>query len=153
MDPITCILETKANKLYVATPDDTVVVAVEAMCVARIGARLIMDDSVLAGIFCEHDVMTRVVLTRRDPCVTMIGDVMTREVVCIEPDTSVREAMKLMTKRRVRHLPVADGSQIVGMVSIGDLVRWTAEESSHLIEQGQHQIGDLHDYVAGRYPG
>jgi signal-transduction protein with cAMP-binding, CBS, and nucleotidyltransferase domain len=153
MDPIARILETKETKLYVATPDDTVVVAVEAMCVARIGALLIMDDGVLSGIFCERDLMTRVVLARKDPCVTMIGDVMTREVSCIAPDSSVHDAMKLMTARRVRHLPVADGPRIIGMVSIGDLVRWTAEESSHQIEDGRHQIGALTDYVVGRYPG
>jgi len=153
MHAVESILDTKSHNLYVATPDDTVVAAVEAMCVAHIGSLLVMEGNVLCGIFCERDLMTRVVLARRDPCSTAVGDVMTRDVVCIAPELPVRDAMQLVTSRRVRHLPVADRGRIIGLVSIGDLVRWTAEESTRLIEDGQHQIGDLCDYVAGRYPG
>ncbi len=153
MRPIENILNTKGNKLYVAAPEDTVVAAVAAMCVARIGSLLVMEGNVLSGIFCERDLMTRVVLARLDPDLTTVGDVMTRDVVCIEPDVSVRDAMRVMTARRVRHLPVADDGRIIGMVSIGDLVRWTTEDNTHQIEDGNHLIADLHDYVAGRYPG
>jgi signal-transduction protein with cAMP-binding, CBS, and nucleotidyltransferase domain len=97
--------------------------------------------------------MRRVVLAGRDPSHTRVQDVMTGEVVCIAPDVPVRDAMKLMTARRVRHLPVAERGRIIGLVSIGDLVRWTAEESVHAIEDGQHQLFELTEYVAGRYPG
>ena len=153
MEPIENILEAKGHKLYVAAPDDTVVAAVEAMCVARIGSLLVMDGHVLCGIFCERDLMTRVVLARLDPTVTRVGDVMTRDVVCIAPDLSLQEAMKIVTARRVRHLPVTDHGRIIGLISIGDLVRWTTEDSTHQIADGKHRIDDLTDYVTGRYPG
>jgi len=153
MGPIENILNTKGHKLYVAAPHDTVLEAVDAMCVARIGSLLVMEGDVLCGIFCERDLMTRVVLARRDPNITTLGDVMTRDVVCITPNVSVREAMRIITARRVRHLPVADRGRILGLVSIGDLVRWTTEANAQLIEDGNHLIADLNDYVSGRYPG
>ena len=153
MGPIESILKTKGHKLYVAAPEDTVVAAVEAMCVARIGSLLVMEGEVLCGIFAERDLMVRVVLARLDPNTTTVADVMTRDVVCIAPDVSVRDAMKIITARRVRHLPVADHGRIIGMVSIGDLVRWTTEENIHRIEDSNHLIDDLNDYITGRYPG
>jgi len=153
MNPIESILENKAHRLFVAAPDDMVVEAVEAMCAAHIGSLLVMEGTTLCGIFCERDLMTRVVLARRDPSLTRVQEVMTRDVVCIAPDLPVRDAMKLITTRRVRHLPVVDRGRIIGLVSIGDLVRWTAEESVHAIEDGQHQVFELTEYVAGRYPG
>ncbi len=153
MNPIESILEKKPHKLYVAAPDDTVLEAVEAMCAVHIGALLVMEGAILCGIFSERDVMTRVVLAGRDPSRTGVQDVMTRDVVCIAPDLPVRDAMKLVTARRIRHLPVADRGRIIGLVSIGDLVRWMGEESVHAIEDGQHQVFELTEYVAGRYPG
>jgi CBS domain-containing protein len=153
MGPIENILTAKGHELYVAAPEDTVLTAVTAMCAAQISSLLIMEGDVLSGIFCERDLMTRVVLARLDPDTTTLGDVMTRDVVCIAPDVSVRDAMRVMTARRVRHLPVANDRRIIGLVSIGDLVRWTAEEHTHQIEDGNHLIADLNDYVSGRYPG
>jgi CBS domain-containing protein len=153
MGPIENILTAKGHELYVAAPQDTVLAAVKAMCAARISSLLVMEGDVLSGIFCERDLMSRVVLARLDPDTTTVGDVMTRDVVCIAPDVSVRDAMRVMTARRVRHLPVADDRRIIGLVSIGDLVRWTAEENTHQIEDGNHMIAALNDYVRGRYPG
>src|ERR1700722_1780355 len=138
MRPIESILQTKGHKLFVATRQDTVVAAVKAMCVARIGSLLVMEGNILCGIFSERDLMTRVVLARLDPHFTAVGDVMTLDVVCIGPDASVRDAMRIMTTRRVRHLPVADDGRIIGMVSIGDLVRWTTEANTQQIEDGNH---------------
>jgi CBS domain-containing protein len=105
-----------------------------------------MRDQTLVGIFSERDLMTRVVLAPRDPALTRVGDVMTRDVFCVRSDVSRHDAMDLITTRRVRHLPVVDGRRLIGVVSIGDLVRWTLREREHAIEQ-------LQDYVTGRYPG
>jgi CBS domain-containing protein len=146
MEPLEAILEAKEHDLHVVAPDATVLEAVEAMCLARVGALLVMDDAMLVGIFSERDLMTRVVLTQRDPSVTRIGEVMTRELVCVRPDTLPGEAMALFTDYRVRHLPVVDSNRIAGIVSIGDLVRWT-------IRDREHKIDELLDYVTGRYPG
>jgi CBS domain-containing protein len=116
------------------------------MCRAHVGALLVMRDQTIVGIFSERDLMTRVVLARRDPALTRVGDVMTHDVICVRGDLSPHEAMDLVTTRRVRHLPVVDGRRPIGVVSIGDLVRWTLRDREHAIEQ-------LQDYVTGRYPG
>jgi signal-transduction protein with cAMP-binding, CBS, and nucleotidyltransferase domain len=114
------------------------------MCRARIGALLVMKDDDIAGIFSERDLMTRVVLAGRDPGRTRVGDVMTREVVCVPRNTTVRDAMALVTRLRVRHLPVMEGPHLVGIVSIGDLVRWR-------IRDYEEEISHLRGYIAG-YP-
>jgi CBS domain-containing protein len=149
MEPLECILEGKegdGRTLQVIAPEATVLSAVEIMCRAHVGALLVMHDSVLVGIFSERDVMTRVVLARLDPAIVAVGDVMTRDVISIAPDVTPEQAMALVTNHRVRHLPVVDGARVVGLVSIGDLVRWTVRDREHSIEQ-------LQEYVTGRYPG
>ncbi len=146
MDPLDLIMEEKGNNVHVVSRDCSVLAAVEAMSVAHVGALLVMDDSRLAGIFSERDLMRRVVLEQRDPACTPVGDVMTHEVVCVPRDCTPRNAMELLTERRVRHLPVVDGNRIVGIISIGDLVRWT-------IRDREQQLEEMTDYVTGRYPG
>jgi CBS domain-containing protein len=105
-----------------------------------------MQSDTLVGIFSERDVMSRVVLVGLDPKRTCVGEVMTRDVVCVETDVSPDEAMAIITNRRLRHLPVVEGRRVVGVVSIGDLVRWAIRDREQSIEQ-------LRDYVTGRYPG
>jgi CBS domain-containing protein len=140
------ILEEKGRRLHVTTPEETVIEAVDLMCRARVGALLVMQSNTLVGIFSERDVMSRVVLVGLDPKRTCVGDVMTRGVVCVEIDVSPDEAMAIITDRRMRHLPVVDGRKVVGVVSIGDLVRWTIRDREQSIEQ-------LREYVTGKYPG
>jgi CBS domain-containing protein len=141
------VLEGKGHELHVISPTETVLDAVEVMCDAHIGAVLVMDGDYLAGIFSERDLMTRVVLAMRDPMTTRIGDVMTPGAICAPPETSVRDAMLLMTERRVRHVPVVERrGRIVGVVSIGDLV-------SSIAQEREIEIEELHNYVMGRYPG
>src|SRR5579883_2753602 len=101
MMPIERILETKGHHLCVAAPGDTVLAATEAMCAAHVGSLLVMEGDVLRGIFSERDLLRRVVLARRDPGTTRVADVMTRDVVCIAQSLSVRDAMELVTERRV----------------------------------------------------
>jgi CBS domain-containing protein len=146
MHPFDSILNVKGRDLHVIGPHATVLQAVETMCRERVGALLVMNDSSLVGIFSERDLMTRVVLSRRDPSVTRVGNVMTTRVFCVPVDLPPLEAMELVTNHRVRHLPVVEGSRVVGVVSIGDLVRWSVRDKEHAIEQ-------LQDYVTGRYPG
>jgi CBS domain-containing protein len=146
MNPIETILELKGHHVYVVSPDETVLGAVEAMCMAKVGSLVVMEGRELVGIFAERDLMTRVVLARRDPSTTKVGDVMTREVVCIASDVSPQAAMAIITDRRLRHLPVIGERGIEGLVSIGDLVRWS-------LTCKDREIGELTEYVAGRYPG
>ncbi|HEY8089753.1 MAG TPA: CBS domain-containing protein [Polyangiaceae bacterium] len=146
MEPLEIVLRRKGADVYEVGARATVLDAVEEMCRARVGAVLVMDEGELVGIFSERDLMTRVVLMRKDPASTPVGEVMTRNVVTIGPDVTPREAMALVTLRRVRHLPVVVGRRVVGLVSIGDLVRWT-------IEERKTEVAQLQDYVMGRYPG
>lgn len=147
METLEAILESKeSTTVHVITPEATVLDAVDQMCAARVGALLVVRGEMLLGIFSERDLMTRVVLDQRDPATTHIGEVMTPGAISVSRRTSPREAMSLMTSRRVRHLPVTDGLRIAGVVSIGDLVRWAVTDRDRLID-------DLEGYVAGRYPG
>lgn len=144
MDSIHAILRDKGGSIHATNPDTTVRSAVEAMCSAHIGALLVMRGEAMAGIFSERDLMTRVVLAGRDPATTRVGDVMTREVICVKRSLSVAEAMALLTRHRVRHLPVKDGARVVGIVSIGDLVQWQ-------IRDLDQEVDHLRSYFAG-YP-
>lgn len=146
MQPLEIVLEHKGRDVHAVEVTSTVLQAVDKMCRAHVGAVLVMDDDRMVGIFSERDLMTRVVLARKDPARTSVEDVMTRDVVSIGLDTTPREAMALVTERRVRHLPVVVGRRIIGVVSIGDLVRCALDDR-------EHEIAELHDYVAGRYPG
>jgi CBS domain-containing protein len=146
MNAIEVVLQTKGDEIHAVADDATVLRAVDVMCHAHVGAVLVMQGDRLSGIFSERDLMTRVVLARRDPAKTMVAEVMSRDVVCIERDVSPREAMALMTRHRVRHLPVVEDRRLVGLVSIGDLVRWSLHDR-------EVQIQQLNDYVSGRYPG
>jgi CBS domain-containing protein len=146
MQAIESILKGKDGAVRTVAPEATVLKAVETMSAARVGALLVMEGDRLAGVFSERDLMTRVVLELREPSRTRVGDVMTREIVCIGVGDTPYEAMALMTDRRVRHLPVVDRRRVVGVVSIGDLIRWTVRDR-------EHEIADLGGYVEGRYPG
>ncbi len=146
MEAIEAILEAKGHHLHVIEPDALVVDAVEKMCEARVGALLVMDGSALLGIFSERDLMTRILLSRRDPSRTLVKDVMTQKAICIGLGVSPHEAMTLMTNRRVRHLPVVHESRIVGVVSIGDMVRW-------MLHAREQEVEELRGYVVGQYPG
>lgn len=146
MEPLEAILCTKGRDVFTTSPDESVFDAARTMCRLHVGALLVMRDLALVGVFSERDLMTRVVLAGRDPAETPIGDVMTRSVVCVEVDATPEQALALMTEQRVRHLPVVEGGRLRGLVSIGDLVRWTLDDREHFIDE-------LQDYVTGRYPG
>jgi CBS domain-containing protein len=146
MDQIDELLREKGTQVHEAVMGTTVFDAIAKMCAAHVGALLVCDGSRPVGIFTERDAMQRVVLARRDPATTRIGDVMTPNPICIEPSTNIKEAMAIMTDRRCRHLPVVKDGRIAGMISIGDLVRW---ESRHQ----QFELRELEDYITGKYPG
>lgn len=146
MEPLEIVLAEKGAGLYVVDAEATVLDAVALMCDAHVGALLVTRDGKIDGVFSERDLMTRVVLGQLDPAHVAVGDVATRSLLCVKRTTSPHDAMSLMTKRRVRHLPVVEGTRVLGIVSIGDLVRWTLRDKDHEIEQ-------LYDYVTGRYPG
>ncbi len=139
------ILEEKGDKVYSVDPEVSVLDAVRRMNQHRVGALLVMDQDRPVGIFTERDVLKRVVDAGRDPARTRVAEVMTTDLVCVRPETTVQEAMAVITERRCRHLPVMEGEELRGLVSIGDLTRWMVKD--------QHvQIRDLVDFITGTYP-
>jgi CBS domain-containing protein len=144
VDTISDILDEKGSEVVAIGPDATVHAAVEMMCARHIGALLVATTESTLGIISERDVLTRVILERRDPTKTLVKQVMTHAVVCVRPNTKVREAMAVMTERRCRHLPVVSEWAIVGIVSIGDLVR-------HASHEQEFELRMLTEYVQGGY--
>jgi CBS domain-containing protein len=139
------ILEEKGDTVHSVEPETTVLDAVRRMNQHRVGALLVMDGERPVGIFTERDVLQRVVDAGKDPGKTQVAEVMTTDLVCVRPETTVHEAMAVITERRCRHLPVLDGKQLAGLVSIGDLTRW-------LVKDQHVQIRDLVDFITGKYP-
>jgi signal-transduction protein with cAMP-binding, CBS, and nucleotidyltransferase domain len=144
MDTIGRILEEKGHHVHAISPEATVLSAVDQMCAHHIGALLVATADETLGIISERDVLTRVILERREPALTRVERVMTRAIACIDVDDHVETAMAVMTERRCRHLPVVCGARIVGVVSIGDLVRWASREK-------EIEIRLLTEYVQGSY--
>lgn len=140
------ILDFKGSAVHTVAPEVTVLDAVAHMNEKGVGALLVTDEERPIGMFTERDVLRRVVDARRDPASTRVADVMSHELVVVHPEVTVEEAMAIMTERRCRHLPVIEGDDIVGMVSIGDLSRWMSRR------QANH-ISDLMSYITGKYPG
>ena len=137
------ILEDKGRETLSVSPQDTVLAAVRTMCERRVGALLVCEgEAEPIGIFTERDLMKRVILAERDPNATRVSEVMTPKVVAVGPSTSVTEAMAIMTECRCRHLPVVDGGKVVGLLSIGDLVRHASREQAF-------ELRLLTDYVSG----
>ncbi len=121
-------------------PTTSILVAVGEMNEHKVGSLLVIDGSEVVGILTERDILVRVIESSRDPSQTTVGQVMTRELITIGPSTTVAEAMKLITERRCRHLPVVDRGRVCGMISIGDLMSWLARES-------ECRIRELEDYI------
>ncbi len=146
MDTVAHILKEKGSTVHKTAPGDTVLKAVEKMCAAKVGALLVCDGGHPVGMFTERDLMTNVILGGKDPTATTVAEVMSREIVVVEPGTSASEAMAVMTERRCRHLPVASEGRLVGLISIGDLVRSASRNQ-------EFEIRTLTDYICGKYPG
>jgi CBS domain-containing protein len=134
------LVSEKGGEVWSVSPGETVVDVVRAMDEKKVGALLVMEGGHLAGIVSERDVARKVILGGKEPRSVTVREIMTARVVCGRPDLKINEAMAIMTDRRIRHLPVADGNRVVGVVSIGDLVKETIEEQKFLIEQLEHYI-------------
>lgn len=134
------ILRGKKYTLLSIKPEATVYEALQLMAVYDVGALLVMEGELLAGIFSERDYARKVILLGKSPTETLVSEIMTPRVLWVRPEQSVEECMALMTDRHVRHLPVIHESRVVGVISIGDVVKEVISEQKFAIEQLVHYI-------------
>jgi len=140
MKTIAQILEDKGNEIITIRPGDSVLVALEVLAAYNIGALPVVEGGKLVGIFSERDYARKVALKGLTSAVTEVNGIMTSKVLCANLKHSVMDCMALMTDKHIRHLPVMDGEQLAGMLSIGDLVK-------AIIEDQQFQIQQLESYI------
>ena len=136
------LLDGKPPEVFSVAPATPVIDAIRAMAERHVGALLVMEGARLAGIVSERDYARKVVLQGRSSSDTPVRDIMTAEVVTVAPADSVEHCMRLVTDRRIRHLPVVDGGDVVGVLSIGDLVK-------AVIESQRQELDQLQRYIAG----
>lgn len=141
MKGVAQILRAKpSNVVHTIGPDDTVYDAVRKMAEHGIGALLVVDGGKIAGIVTERDYARKVALADRSSRQTPVSVIMTAHVLCVSPRQTTEECMALMTEHRLRHLPVLDDGKLIGLVSIGDLVKDIISEQQFIIEQLEHYI-------------
>jgi CBS domain-containing protein len=145
MTSVAEILKSKPGaQVYSVAPYDTVLTALRLMADKGIGALLVMEQDRIAGIFTERDYARKMVLLGRSSGDTPVSEVMTRAVRFVHPAQSGEQCMALMTENRLRHLPVVDGERVVGLVSIGDLVKNVISEQQFIIAQMEQYITGVH---------
>lgn len=143
MNNIRQLLQSKGTGVWSTTPGTTVYDALKLMADKNIGALVVLEGERLAGIFSERDYARKVILRGRTSRELSVSDIMTTDVVSVRPDQTIVDCMELMTNRRIRHLPVLDAGTVVGVISIGDVVK-------SIISAQKDTITHLEDYITGR---
>jgi CBS domain-containing protein len=136
------ILEAKGHDIWSIEPSASVYEAIHLLAEKQIGALLVMKKDQLVGMFSERDYARQIILKDRSSENTKVEEIMTKKVIHVQPNSEIAECMTLMTKKHIRHLPVIDDKKVVGMISIGDLVR-------AVIAEQQSTIDDLAKYISG----
>ena len=136
------LLKTQGNEIWSLAPEATVYEALQIMSEKDVGALLVVDNGNLVGIFSERDYARKLILKGKFSKDTTVRELMTHEVLYIEPQSTIEECMALMTDKRIRHLPVLENDQLIGIVTIGDLVKQKISDQKFTIQQ-------LEKYIAG----
>jgi CBS domain-containing protein len=144
MSTISEILNKKGAMVLSVTSDETVLDAISLMSQVNIGAVLVQQDDTISGIFTERDYLQKIALNSLSSQQTPVGDVMTTPVISAEPGDSIKKCMETMTTCHVRHLPVVEDGKLLGIVSIGDLVK-------ELLSQKESEVEQLNQYITGSY--
>lgn len=145
-DAVGLILKQKGSRVHSIPPDATVYEALQKMADENVGALVVLEGTNLVGLISERDYARKVILKDRSSREMMVHEIMSSPVVTVNPRATVDECMYRMTDKRCRHLPVVEEEQVVGVVSIGDLVNWIMTVQDVTIHQ-------LEDYITGKYPG
>jgi CBS domain-containing protein len=141
---IGAILSQKSGEVFSISPEATVYEAIELMSVKNIGALLVMEGERLVGILSERDYARRVMLRGKRSRETKVAEIMSTSVTVTHPQEGVQKCLHLMTDKHIRHIPVLDGDKVIGVVSIGDLVKW-------IISCQSAAIAHLENYISGGY--
>ncbi len=140
MISVSQLLDRKGRQIFSIAPGAAVLDAIRMMAEREVGALLVMEGERLSGIVSERDYARKVILLGRSSADTPVRDIMSAPVITVQPEATVQKCMQIMTERRVRHLPVTDGTRVLGMVSIGDLVKAVIAEQQQQIEQLESYI-------------
>lgn len=140
--PLSTLLNDKGSTTYCITTDKTVLNAVVEMRRLDIGALLVLEHDNLKGIISERDIVQKIIGCACDPAEMPVTDIMTKDLTTVTPSTTVQQAMHIVTEKRIRHLPVLENGNLVGLISIGDLTRWV------MLAQ-EHDISSLKEYIQG----
>jgi signal-transduction protein with cAMP-binding, CBS, and nucleotidyltransferase domain len=146
MDQVRDILAVKGDAVLTIDKNATVFEAIKKMVDQGVGSLIVMDGDAICGIFTERDYLRRIVLEGRTSKTTRTGEVTTERLIVVEPSRSLDDCMALMTRERIRHLPVLDQGRLAGVVSIGDIVKCLSKHRAA-------EIRYLTDYISGKYPG
>jgi CBS domain-containing protein len=139
------VLKRKGSDVWSIAPAQTVYEAIERMAEKGVGALLVLSEGKIAGIISERDYARKVMLRGKSSRTTLVREIMASPVISATPDQPVSECMAIMTRNRIRHLPIVENDLILGVVSIGDIVKWIVAEQEGIIEQ-------LHNYISASYP-
>lgn len=139
------VLVRKGNDAWSVKPEETVYQAIERMANKGVGALLVLSEGKLVGIISERDYARKVILRGQSSRTTQVREIMTSPVIFVPPTEAVSECMAIMTRSRIRHLPIVENERILGVVSIGDIVKWIVSEQEQIIAQ-------LHNYISAGYP-
>ena len=145
MGRVADVLAKKGNQVYTIERTATVFDAVKRMVEVNTGSLLVTQEGEVCGIVSERDYLRNIVLEGRTSKTTQVREIMTTNVICVDPNYSIEECMAIMSEKRIRPLPVVEGRKLVGLVSIGDIVKQLSSDQ-------KHEIQYLTDYITGKYP-
>jgi CBS domain-containing protein len=146
VDTVRLVLKQKGQNVWHISPEACVYEAIEMMAEKYVGALLVVSEGNLVGIVSERDYARKVILQGRSSKETPVKEIMTSPAVFVTPDQRVEDCLRIMTDKRIRHLPIVEDGKILGVVSIGDLVKW-------MVSDQQQTISQLHSYITSQYPG